>query len=67
MREDTERGARGRAVREPPLWGRMLLGTGFTPILTFPPQGGGDLLVRYCNEISRLRFAAFGMMFGGRG
>ena len=60
------RGARGRAVREPSLRGRMLSGTGFTPILTFPPQGGRDLLVRYCNEILRLGFAALGMMFGGK-
>ena len=28
--------------REPPIRGRMLSGTGFTPILTFPPQGGRE-------------------------
>ena len=35
MREDKE-------GREPPIRGRMLSGTGFTPILTFPPQGGRE-------------------------
>ena len=39
-------GERGRAVREPPLRGRISSGTGFTPILTFPHQGGRDLQAR---------------------